>query len=310
MTSPYRQKVKHIVPVWLTITVVVPAVVLMLRWLLSIRTQATNIDESIWHIWIPLLLTFLPVWFWLRPRLRILRFNKLSDKRRSIFVLVPIISLAGTLICAQSFLVEATSRVTFVKTADDILTAPYSRYYAIEKFSVDRTFNGIYSTEVIARSGRFGFLRTPKRDYTLYWTVPFQLRDSLSTNLKIWYGVTRWNTLTGAMSEAERQYSTNRFYNYSVNELVYYDYHSTKYLKRLPASEERTNFIQAMNTRLRQLSDDIIILVPAQDINDRVYSSFFWAIAWYAGGILLFLVLLTWPKINTVELKRFTSSKR
>lgn len=298
-------------PLWLAIMMGVPAMVLMLRWLLTIRTQTVSLDEVVWNFWLPVLLSSLPVWLWLRPRLRVLTFTKKRERRRFIFFLVPVAAILATLIFAQQYLVEATARITPVKTADEIFTAPYSRYYRIENFSVDRNFNGLFSASAIESGGRYSFIRSRKEVHTLYWTVPFQLPDSVSTNLTIWYGIKRSNTLTGEISATERKYSADRFYQYSIREMQNYNYHGAQYLKRLPASDERTSFLNSVQQRISPVGDHIIILVPVTGgIDARTGDSLAWAIGWFIVGIISFLLLLTWPEFSEVGFKRFQSGKR
>ena len=121
-----------------------------LHWLLIIKLDLP-LDEDLVHFWLIFGLPFIPVFIWLRPRIRLLVLN---EKRNLPFLyqFAAVIVVVIPCIIAQGYLETATGKLTPLQNIDQIDAQPLTKYYTLKSHFVDKQHIGVYRR--LVTSGR------------------------------------------------------------------------------------------------------------------------------------------------------------
>jgi rhomboid protease GluP len=138
----------------------------LLNWALFIRTGSTAVPEDILHLWLPMLLPWIPVLIWLRPRLALLHLKTSSGDLPTLFLLVAIAAMAVPAIIAQKYLATATGELTELQTVRKASRWNTTKFYTIQNYFADKGHAAVaYSAQV---SGK----RSEHLDLELSFSVP------------------------------------------------------------------------------------------------------------------------------------------
>ncbi|MCF6193950.1 MAG: hypothetical protein L3J46_06420, partial [Kangiellaceae bacterium] len=295
-------KIKHIAPVYLIAFTLTTLVLLAVRWLLSIRFEALNINEDIWEVWLPMFAPWLTVYLSIKSRIQILKFGKENSNGHFGFQMLALLSLVPVLFISQSLLTSATSKLTELDNVYQIIDTRKSRYYTVNDFHVANYYGG-----------SFAFVRTGGRynedlDVTLYFAFPITLTEGehLKPQPKYWYGVRYHKRINNRLSQSEKEEIYDRFYQKSLNKVDDYDFHDLTMLERLPTSEDRDYFLKAVKARTKLEPDsDTVILRPSKDnFEDLNGDKLEWIFYSFGIGITVFLLLLLVPGLDEEEYRR------
>ena len=110
-----------------------------LNWLILVKLQLFKFDEDIFNIIIPCAIPWLPIFIWLRPRLRLLNLKK-EGRRDPIGGLIYLqgISILVPLIIAQFYMVSATGKLTRLTYMSEVKRFPPTKYYTVKHFYVNK----------------------------------------------------------------------------------------------------------------------------------------------------------------------------
>ena len=120
-----------------------------LNWLLFIYWQTGPVKEEIRNLWIPFCLPWIPLVIWLRPRLRILKFNEKAKSPVFGTILLAGIAILAPLLIAQAYLETATGKLTHVNKMEEIGDRASTKYYTVDNFFIDTTFTGSWFTRTV-----------------------------------------------------------------------------------------------------------------------------------------------------------------
>lgn len=101
-----------------------------LHWLLFIKA-GIPLKEEILNFWLPFGLPWIPVFIWLRPRIKLLQFK--NDNGSFFYQLIACIAIAIPTIIAQEYLITATGKLTQLDNISQILQHDKTKYYSIKK---------------------------------------------------------------------------------------------------------------------------------------------------------------------------------
>ncbi|WP_184549054.1 rhomboid family protein [Mucilaginibacter sp. FT3.2] len=110
-----------------------------LNWLLIIKLNLFALDEDFILFFIPMGLVFVPVFIWLRPRLKLLKFKTKGrgDPLSGMMMLAWASILASNCI-AQTYLEVATGKLTNLDSISEIAKLPKTKYYEVKHFYIDK----------------------------------------------------------------------------------------------------------------------------------------------------------------------------
>ena len=303
----YSEKIKHILPTFLAVTLGTIFGTALLRWGLSIKLELIDIKLEIWDLWLPLALPWLPMTFWLRQKLRILTFKGDDDKGRFFFQLIGWGTMASAMFISQSYLTKATGNLVTINRLSEIENVEKAKYYKINEFDVLPSYGTSFTD--FRTSGKYN----QYLDITTYFACPI-VDDSSSlikTPPKYWYGVSFKEQINNRLSEQEKESRYNDFYQVCLKKMNSYMYHDFTYLERLTNSEARDGFLNSVKVRIKdETKTEIVILQPQHDsLNDRAGNKIAWTFGSFGIGLSVFMFSLIWPGYSELEHRRQLQGK-
>ncbi|MEO7048069.1 MAG: hypothetical protein ABI091_22410 [Ferruginibacter sp.] len=127
----------------------------LLDWYFIIQPQVTSINENITNFWLPIVLPWIPVLIWLRPRLKLLDLKKKSSRSDPLFgmMFLATFAIAAPTIITQFFIESDTGKLTPLENINGIKKAALTKYYSLKKYYIDKADCGIYRTYYV--SGKY-----------------------------------------------------------------------------------------------------------------------------------------------------------
>ena len=168
-------------PLYLAISAGVMVTLVSLRWLLEVHWNLLAPDEDIWELWIPLAIPVMPVFLWLRPRLKQLKKYKYS-RRNSTFVLSWLAVVLPTIVAVHQ-VPRALGEMVRVTSLAELDLTPDVRFIEFDSTIIDVSTRGEYLSE------RVSYRRSRPRDYymNLHYASPF-VESEEAGHSRFWRG--------------------------------------------------------------------------------------------------------------------------
>lgn len=303
----YGRKVKHIVPPFILLSLCTLVVYSALRWALDLRFGLVQLDEDLWDFWLPFLLPWVPLLTFFRRRFHILTFKRDDDRGRWMFQVICGLSMAGSMVVAQHYLKGTAGGLKEIERVADIDPSDHVRHYRIARFIVGTWMGGTHGTA--HTSGRYN----ESLNYQVYVVAPLLLDSAEDAPglAKAWYGVRFHEKLSNRASDTEKETAWRALWARVGVEMEDYDFHDVDHFRRVPASEDRKAFLEAIATRTGEVTGDEVILVPQQE---PFGSGNGVMLAWTFGslgiGCGLLLLALVWTGFDPLEHERQLRGER
>ena len=113
-----------------------------LNWLLFMNFQIFHLKENIRNYWIPCALPWIPLIFWYRPRIKLLKLR--SEGRRdpaSAIMMLAGLAISASLVVTETYFSTASAQVTSLNKVSAINTVSSTRYYTIRNYAADKHYN-------------------------------------------------------------------------------------------------------------------------------------------------------------------------
>jgi len=109
------------------------------------QRQVLEIDDQILQLWIPLILPWIPVLIWLRPRFKLLKMKRSgrADPDTALSMLAAFSIFIPMMLIAM-YMEEATGKLQQLNWMTDIVKAPPTRYYEFNHLFADKKSRGLY----------------------------------------------------------------------------------------------------------------------------------------------------------------------
>ncbi|CAA9197777.1 rhomboid family intramembrane serine protease [Flavobacterium collinsii] len=304
----YLTKLKHILPTFIIIAFSTIVGLYLFRWIFVIQYDIIDIKEEVWCLWLPMGLPWIPILIWLRPRFRILIFKKDNDNGRFFFQILSAGTIIACLMVSQSYLTTATGKLQKLSTITDIEKVEKSRYYKVEKFSVAKYYGGSYTD--FRQSGKYN----QYLNFHIFFVTPIvkNTLEKINTIPKYWYGVDFNEQISNKISNEEKENKYEVFYAECIEKMNKYDFQSLDHFERIPTSDDRINYLKAIESRIKQKANkNFIVLEPIKEkFEERNGNKFAWIFGSFGIGIGVLLFSLIWPRYSETERKRFLSGKK
>ncbi|AWN81541.1 hypothetical protein [Candidatus Cardinium hertigii] len=175
-----------------------------MHWLLFIQTNFIPLEESLLTVVFPLLLSWIPIYLWLNPSIKLLN---LSCSHLTLRVVAWLVIGLPT-IFAQDYLVKATSKLTQLDNITLFEKSAPKKYYSLDHYYIDKTRIGIKHTTT--STGR----RNETLDLCIYVTLPILTNwtDIAKREYPYWLGKKYTKTISNRLSDQEKEFKWNAFY--------------------------------------------------------------------------------------------------
>jgi len=292
-------KLRHILPTLIYSVVGCTALLMFLRWI-SIEYHVLELKDEVWGIWIPIILPWIPMTIWLRPKLRIITREKNVDGLITGFQIIAWMAMVVPGVIGQYYVKSATGSLVEINNFEDIRHQPESRYYAIKHFEVDSSWMAL--GEDIRTSGKYN----QDLNFHFYFVQPFvstsEPFDSSQT-VNYWYGVKFDRSISNRDSQSEKERKYGDFYNKSIRDIRFYHFKDVTYFERTLPSEDMNGFLKAVERIGNGLKRKAVILEPVREpFEARAGSKLKWLFGTTIIGIAFFAVSLSFVRYSPQEL--------
>jgi hypothetical protein len=256
-----------------------------LNWLLLIKMELFTLNEEVVNFWLPFALPCLPIFIWLRPRLKALRATKLGrGNLRNLFYFVSCIAVPIPIMIGQHYLATATGKITHLAQISQIAQLPKTKYYMVQDAFFDKADTSFETSTHY--SGRYN----ENFNMAIYLACPIDdYGDTRCGN--VWLGTVYKRQISSHLSDDERESQFRDFFNSSLAAYTNLDLRSFSYLEKLGLSDDSREFeAAAKRSKLYQPeSPNIVLKAHSDNFSDRngnklawVFGSFgFGAVAWF-----------------------------
>ncbi len=267
-----------------------------LNWLLILKLQLFELNEDVTQFGIPVVLSGIVTWFWLRPRLDILRLDtKAGSHKNDLYCLVFWIMCLVPVIMTQMALPAATGKLVTINSLKDLPDFPNERYFVPQKVFFRKSAPGIH---IDTRT-------TGKNDEELKLTVFVAIpafnspEDSMATSPPAWLGIEFHKSISSELSETEKQAALDKFLVECNAEYDRKNPGDFAYLKKLPASDERDNFNKARDQQAYYQDNGTVLIPVHEPFEERNGNMLLWISGVLSGSMLIWLLMVLIPKTNT-----------
>lgn len=161
------KKLKLLFLPFILILVVFCSVYTFLNWLLVIKLQLFTGYDLYPNFVGPLILSIIPVYLWLRPKVNLLNVkDKYGQKSSFGYCMVACILISAPTIVAQEYLVTATGKLTKLQTIDEINNYETTKYYTLKDCFIGKQRTGIYVNFAVSGKHNSNF------DMSVYLVFP------------------------------------------------------------------------------------------------------------------------------------------
>lgn len=287
----YSLKLKHILPTYFLVVFGTLAVAIAFRWLFSINFSLLIIKEEYYKFWIPIILPWIPITIWLRPKLRILKFKK--QNRDSVgHQFIVWLTMFAMLSISNHYLTESTAKFEALSTIENLKEG---RYISVEDFQLNKNLFGVDSKFDV--SGKYG----QHLNIELFFVYP--LKTDIA--LKYWYGKKYHLQISNNLSEQEKEQRFRSFYEVSIKSFKTHDYSEASYYEVLQVSSDKDAFLEAIGSIDIYIPEELIIIEPKKGVYSSDNSkTFAWIFGAFGIGFLIFIFALIFPRYNRLVHQR------
>lgn len=258
------------------------------------------IREDFINIWFPLLFPWIPVYIWLRPRVKLLRFKNETAHWGILFLSAVAISIPTMI--AQRYLSTSSGKLTSLKNIHLFERNTPTKYYFLEEFYIDKVNIGTHPTTEV--TGKYG----GNFNMYIYLVLPIYqtVADTARGESTYWLMKKYHKTISNKLSKEEKTTQFEQFADQCQQEFDTTNFGSFSFLEKLGNTSERNELIKATEVSgLGDFSDPVIFEAHDERFEDRNGSKFIWIfISFFIGAILLFILLL-FLKIHVPSVKKF-----
>jgi rhomboid protease GluP len=278
----------------------------LIHWVLFIELRLFSIKNIISNFGIPIVLTGIVTWFFLRPKLKILNFESRNEDWRVFYSLILWISLSVPLIIAQEYIETATGKLVELNSIKEITKSPPAKYYTLKEYYIDKKSIGSHSDFEVAGRHNETFVME------IYVALPiFESEKNTSTKDEPlgWLGLKYSKAVSNRLQANEKEAKYKEFAQQSQIDFERKNVSEFKYLDRIDNADDREGYIKAVKQNPLYRTGEIIFVGVNEPYEARNGEKLKWLLGSALFGSLVCLVLLLMPKINQEQLNRVKSGK-
>lgn len=270
-----------------------------LHWLLFIEAGIT-VKEDIIRFWLPFGLPFIPVFIWLRPRIKLLHFK--NDNGSFGYQFFACLAIAFPTIIAQEYLVTATGKLTQLDTISHLDKKAKTKYYSLKQYYIDKQHITVQSTASVTGKHNEDF------NMLIYVAMPILTReaDTLNNQPTNWLGKKYSERISNRLSDQEKDDSYKVFAEKCQKEFEATDFSKFTYLEVIGNTDDHDEFNNAIKKVVSDNSKGSIVFESnSEPFEARNGKKLLWIFVSLGIGSLVYFILLLFPKFEELELQNF-----
>ncbi|KUJ59849.1 hypothetical protein AR687_21095 [Flavobacteriaceae bacterium CRH] len=307
MNKNITQKINILFIPFLIISIGFCAIYTFLNWLLLIKLQLFSVKEIIVEFGIPIVLPLIPILFFFRPRLKILRLKKSQRGTYNDFYLFILwFAIAGPTLIAQDYLKNSTGKLSQIDYVSQISKQEQTKYYKIKRLYLDKSTVGTHTS--FEAGGRNNDLYM-----NLFVVIPIfdKKNDTTNSNCKYWLGIKYGDRINNRLEEREKQNRYEQFLKVSQHEFDRKDLSDFIYLERVGNSDIGDGYKEALKKITKFKTEGSVIFISNnKPFEKRDGDTVYWLIGTLLIGTIVWLIMILIPKCNETELRQFKNGTR
>lgn len=127
-----------------------------LIWMVVYQFSLLALNEDLINFWLPFCLPVIPVYIWLRPRIKLLILKDKKGNLPFLYFFAACLAISAPAIVLQGYLLTATGKLTTVKNISEISQKPITKYYTVANHYIDKQHATVHRrTEVSGRNNEY-----------------------------------------------------------------------------------------------------------------------------------------------------------
>jgi rhomboid protease GluP len=272
----------------------------LFHWFFVIEKEWINLNEDIFKFWLPIGLPIIPIYLFLKPRIKVLNFKK--DDGDGLFQMFAWLALVATTCISQEYIATATGKLTHIENITKIENQKITKYYTLDKYFFDKTNLSTYSTFDV--SGK----QNQELNFHLFVAVPIRKDSSESTisSCNAWLGIKYNQTVSNKLSNEEKEKAFQVFDSISRKQFEMSNINKFTYLEKIANSDNLTNYYEAVKlSSLHNSKQTLIFTANSLPFENRNQNTFKWIFYSFLIGNIAWLLLLLFHSINLTKVDHF-----
>lgn len=293
-----KDKLKLIYLPFLIIAICFIAAYTLLHWLFFIKAEIP-LKEDIVKIWLPFGLLWIPILIWLRPKINLLEFKKYDFSFT--YQIIASIAIAIPTIIAQEYLATATGKLSKLDNISEIEKTEKTKYYTLQKYYIDKQKIGVQHTTSV--SGKYN----EDLNMSIYVAMPIfeNIKDTVNLECTSWLGKKYSEQISNRLSDEEKDNAYKKFVAQSQEDFDTANFTNFSYLEVIGNTKDHDEYINAIkNAKLTKTKDQIVFLPIKKPFEKRIGNKLEWIFGSLGIGMLVWFILLLFPKLNKSNSKK------
>jgi rhomboid protease GluP len=292
-------------PIILTLIILVCGYT-FLHWLIFIELKLFTLKKGILEFGIPITLTGIAAWFYIRPKLKILDLEISTGSMIEFCTMLVWVGMSAPVLIAQNYINTSTGKLTELTSINEINNFEETKYYSFENYYIDKNTIGIYRDyEVIPK--KYG----SDLNMMIYVAMPiFESANEINSTTPIgWLGHEYRNSISNSLSKEQKDKEFKEFATESQNDFNNRVFSKFTYFDRLGNSKEFDGFSNAIKTTKRFEPTDVILVGVSEPYSARSGNSFFWIFGSSLISCIVWLIMISIPSYDEQVLNRVKAGK-
>lgn len=254
----------------------------IIRWIIDVYLSVWPLQDTIWNLTIPITMSSCIVFFYMRPRIKLLRFKLFAEDSPNIFCLLLFLLLFPSLAMSHGCVNKASYNVIDIEKISNIQQYPKQKFFRLinENVNKEETVSSI-STRLIGKYNN-------KFRVNLYLVAPFSNANN------IWLGESFRMVIDNDISKEKKIQKVNEFLHVSTKLYLEKNMPTTGYLEKLINSDTKYGYLSAIESSGNtNISDSTIVIAKVGTLKEEIKKELDrFAMTFFIGISTFFLMVL------------------
>ncbi|ARS41566.1 hypothetical protein CA265_18650 [Sphingobacteriaceae bacterium GW460-11-11-14-LB5] len=288
------------------------------------QTQLIPIEDFFYEFLIPMLLPILPVIFWLRPRLKLLRLERKNGKDLfEFYLIIAWFAIICPSIFAQKYITSAVGQLTELKTISSIDQSYLTKFYKVQNLYLDKTHSAVqveakatgkhnenlkftvYTAIPIYNEPTPPLMRSPSKARSLQYGVKSSGKMELDDlRPKAWLGWQMTKQINNRLTKETKDNMFRTFLKDSHLSFLHDKIYNFDYLQKIGNSKDYKNFKKGIAHADPGSPINPVLLIPKYTpFEKRGSHQLFLTLLSFFIGSTIWLIMLIPPKFKKEKLQ-------
>ncbi|MGG7034391.1 MAG: hypothetical protein ACI7YS_04245 [Flavobacterium sp.] len=313
ITNDIKTKIKLIYIPYLIISLAILIAWTFLYWLLFIKLNVFQVDESLISMIAPAVLSLISILIWLNKRIKLLKIDK---DHFPFYLIVACISMGCLSYFTHEYIILTTNKLTDLSSISQIEKKEPTKFYTLKNFYLDKKNFSI--KKIFYAGGK----HSQNLEMEIYIVVPIlnSASDTIGSNCIGWYGVkyahTEYDFISNRSSFSliynfndisidtiENSTEVKRFISNRMRVFENLDINRFLYLDRITKTgNEYNNYVSAIKNNAKYTNKSDVVLLPFNEpLTERADYNLKAALITFGAGSLLFLLMVINPNLKSED---------